>query len=190
MPQSAILEPILTLDTFLAFLEDRPNGERWWLDDGKPVMNPMPTRRRDWIQINILSTLQAHWWRLQPEWRPAGPSQIPVPGHNRTVAPDALVAPEPERDDISITLNPIVVFEILSKSDRAAHRIRKLDDYGAITTIEHYVVVRQDRREVTVYQRASDGKLAVVPTTDAVDLSAIDIVLTLDEIYRGTPLAR
>lgn len=179
----------LTLDGFLAFLEHRPNGERWWLDDGVPVMNPMPTRRHDWIQLNILSVLLSHWRSRRPGWRPAGPTQVPVPGHNRTVAPDALVAPEPDRDDVSITPDPIVVFEVLSKSDTAARRARKLADYEAIASIRHCVTVRQDRREVTVYHRGDDGRFAVDVSGDAVALDAIGVTLTLAEIYAETPLA-
>ena len=47
MTEAAVSERAMSLDDFVAFLEDRPNGERWWLDDGRPVMNPLPTRRHD-----------------------------------------------------------------------------------------------------------------------------------------------
>lgn len=33
-------DPPMSLDGFLAFLEDRPKGERWELDDGVPLMSP------------------------------------------------------------------------------------------------------------------------------------------------------
>ena len=192
MSEPAVLARPLTIDEFVVFMEGRPSGERWFLDDGIPVMNPLPTRRHDWIQINILLALRAHRRIHAPPWRPAGPSQVPVPGRNRTVAPDVLVAPEPPRDDVSITPDPVVVFEILSKSDRPKRQARKLEDYEAITTVEVYVVVRQDRRAVTAFRRGPDGRFVaevVEPMQGTLDLPAIGVVLTLAEIYDETPLA-
>ncbi|GJE62235.1 Uma2 family endonuclease [Methylobacterium trifolii] len=189
MTDPAVIERSMTLDGFLAFLEERPTGERWELDDGTPVMNPLPTRRHDWIQTNILLALRIHRRSHQSPWRPAGPSQVPVPGRNRTVAPDVLVAPEAERDDVSITPDPIVVFEVLSRSDTRARRARKQDDYEAITSIRHYVVVRQDRREVVAYRRAADGRFAIDPAGDTIELTAIGATLTIAEIYAETLLA-
>lgn len=43
----ALVTRPMTVDDCIAFMEDRPNGERWFLDDGIPVMNPMPTLRHD-----------------------------------------------------------------------------------------------------------------------------------------------
>ena len=190
MTHSALIERPMTIDDFLAFLEDRPNGERWELVDGKPVMNPQPTRRHDWIQTNILVALRAHRKFHRPVWRPSGPSQVPVPDRNRTVAPDVLVAPEGGRDDTSITDNPIVVFEILSQSYRRTRRDRKLADYEAIATIQHYIVVRQDRREVTAYRRAEGGAFVIDPPGETVELTAIGVSLSLADIFDETPLAR
>ena len=50
----------LTVDAFIAFMEDRPNGERLYLDDGRPAMNSMPTLRHDRIQTNIVLALRSH----------------------------------------------------------------------------------------------------------------------------------
>ena len=192
MTVSAVAERAMTLDEFLSFLEERPNGERWTLDDGLPSMNAQPTRRHDWIQTNILMALRAYRQRHRPAWRPSGPSQVPVPGADRTVAPDVLVAPDGGRDDVSVTPDPIVVFEILSRSDTRAKQARRCADYEAVASIRHYVTVRQDRRAVSAYRRAADGRLAADGIDDqsgAVTLDAIGVTLTLAEIYDDTPLA-
>ncbi|MET0257721.1 MAG: Uma2 family endonuclease [Methylobacterium sp.] len=105
------------------------------------------------------------------------------------MAPDVLVAPEPDRDDVSIRPDPIVVFEVLSKSDRDARRGRKLSDYESIASIMHCVVIRQDRREVTVYRRGSAGRFVVDPPGDGIDLSAIGVTPTVETIYAETVLA-
>lgn len=192
MTISAIAERAMTIDEFLSFLEERPNGERWTLDDGTPAMNAQPTRRHDWIQTNILMALRAYRQRHRPAWRPSGPSQVPVPGADRTVAPDVLVAPDGGRDDVSVTPDPIVVFEILSQSDTRSRQARKRADYEAVASIRHFVVVRQDRRAVSVYRREDDGRLVADDTdatSGAITLDAIGVALTLAEIYDDTPLA-
>lgn len=189
MSDPAVAAHLLTIDDFIVFMDDRPKGERWYLDDGIPVMNPLPTRRHDWIQTNIVLALRSHWARHRPAWQPAGPSQVPVPGFRRTVAPDVLVSPVLDRDDVYLTPDPIVVFEILSKSDTRARRVRKLADYGAIASIRHYVVVRQDRRHVTAYHRDPEGLLVGDVADQSVALAAIGVTLTLAEIYAATSLA-
>lgn len=182
-------DPPMSLDGFLAFLEDRPKGERWELDDGVPLMNPQPTRRHDWIQTNILEALRQHWRLHASPWRPSGPSQVPVPGAARTVAPDILVAPDDGRDDLCITPAPLVVFEVLSPSDRPRRQASKLAAYAAVSSIESVVLVRQDRRSVVVHRRNPAGGLSAIVCTDEVDLPEIGVTLTLDMIYAYTPLA-
>ena len=60
MTDAAIVTRPVNVDGYLAFLEDRPKGERWELDDGRRVVNPQPNRRHDWIQANILMALRIH----------------------------------------------------------------------------------------------------------------------------------
>ncbi len=182
-------DPPMSLDGFLAFLEERPKGERWELDDGVPLMSPQPTRRHDWIQVNILEALRQHRRRHGSPWRPSGPSQVPVPGAFRTVAPDVLVALDDGRDDLCITPAPLVVFEVLSPSDRPRRRASKLAAYTAVSSIRSLVLVRQDRQSVMVYRRDTNGGLSAVACTEAVDLPEIGVTLTFQTIYEDTPLA-
>ncbi|MET7242386.1 Uma2 family endonuclease [Methylobacterium sp. EM32] len=182
-------DPPMSLDGFLAFLEDRPKGERWELDDGVPLMGPQPTRRHDWIQVNILEGLRQHRRRHASPWRPSGPSQVPVPGAARTVAPDVLVAVDDGRDDLCITPAPLVVFEVLSPSDRPRRRASKLAAYAAVPSIQSVVLVRQDRRSVTLHRRSTDGGFSVMTCTETVDMPEIGVTLSFETIYDDTPLA-
>ena len=183
-------DPPMSLDGFLAFLEERPRWERWELDDGVPHMNPQPTRRHDWIQVNILEALRQHRRHHASPWRPSGPSQVPVPGAARTVAPDVLVAIDDGRDDLCITPAPLVVFEVLSPSDRPRRRASKLAAYAAVPSIESVVLVRQDRQAVTVHRRNSEGGLSALVCPEVVDLPEIGVMLTFATIYEDTPLAQ
>lgn len=180
-------DPPMSLDGFLAFLEDRPRWERWELDDGVPLMNPQPTRRHDWIQTNILEALRQHRRRYASPWRPSGPSQVPVPGAPHTVAPDILVAIDDGRHDLCITPTPLVVFEVLSPSDRPRRRASKLAAYAAVPSIQSVVLVRQDRQAVTVHRRNPEGGLSAFVCTEAVDLPEIGVTLTFATIYDDMP---
>jgi Uma2 family endonuclease len=182
-------DPPMSLYGFLAFLEDRPNGERWELDDGVPLMSPQPTRRHDWIQVNILEALRQHRRRHASPWRPSGPTQVPVPGAARTVAPDILVAPDDGRHDLCITPAPVVVFEVLSPSDRPRRRASKLAAYTAVASIQGVVLVREDQRSVTVYRRNPEASFSALTCTEAVDLPEIGVTLSFETIYDDTPLA-
>lgn len=182
-------DPPMSLDGFLAFLEERPKGERWELDDGVPLMSPQPTRRHDWIQVNILEALRQHRRRHGSPWRPSGPSQVPVPGAARTVAPDVLVALDDGRHDLCITPAPLVVFEVLSPSDRPRRRASKLAAYAAVASIGCVVLVRQDRHSVTVHRRNPEGGLSPFVCTDAVDLPEIGVTLPFETIYDDMPLS-
>ncbi|KMO31611.1 Uma2 family endonuclease [Methylobacterium aquaticum] len=166
-------DPPMSLDGFLAFLGERPKGERWELDDGVPLMTPQPTRRHDWIQVTILEALRQHRRRHASPWRPPGPSQVPVPvpGAARTVAPDILV-----------------VFEVLSPSDRPRRRASKLAASAAVPSIVSVVPVRQDRPSVTGHRRNPEGGLSALLCTEVVDLPEIGVTLTLETIDDDMPL--
>ncbi|AWN45985.1 hypothetical protein DK419_06385 [Methylobacterium terrae] len=181
-------DPPMSLDGFLAFLEGRPRWERWELDDGVPLTGPQPTRRHDWIQVNILEALRQHRRRHTSPWRPSGPSQVPVPGAARTVAPDILVAIDDGHHDLCITPAPLVVFEVLSPSDRPRRQASKLAAYAAVPSIQSVVLVRQDRQSVTVHRRNAEGGLSAFVCTETVGLPEIGITLAFGTIYDDMPL--
>ena len=55
-------------------------------------------------------------------------------------------------------LNPTVLFEVTSPTSAAYDLGEKFRYYREIDTLRDYVVLRQDRTEVTVKHRAGDGK--------------------------------
>lgn len=151
-------------------------------------MTPQPTRRHDWIKVNILEALRQHRRRHASPWRPSGPSQAPVPGAARTVAPDMLVAIDDGRHDLGITPAPLVVFEVLSPSDRPRRRASKLAASAAVPSIVSVVPVRQDRPSVTGHRRNPEGGLSALLCTEVVDLPEIGVTLTLETIDDDMPL--
>ncbi len=89
-------------------------------------------------------------------------------------------------------LNPVVIFEILSKSTESFDRGFKFRQYRRIGTLQAYVLISQWEPCVEVFGKGPDGKWSLTEYygLDAVcDLGAVDLKLPLSELYRGIPLA-
>src|SRR5262249_60835160 len=59
----------LNVQTFLGFLESRPDEERWELIDGVPMMMASPKMRHQRIASNLEIHLRAALRERKPEWR-------------------------------------------------------------------------------------------------------------------------
>ena len=79
--------------------------------------------------------------------------------------PDAAIhcgAPIP-RKSVSIP-NPVVVVEVISPSSVRVDTQVKREMYFRVPSIQHYLVVRADRREVTHYARGDDDQAVPMAT--------------------------
>jgi Uma2 family endonuclease len=102
--------------------------------------------------------------------------------------PDAsVVCGELERDPESRThvTNPSVMFEVLSPGTEDYDRGEKREHYQQVASLRAYVVVAQGRRQVEVWQRASDGAWShrVLGAGDTIDLEVIRCRVAVDELY-------
>src|SRR6266404_3018929 len=68
--------------------------------------------------------------------------------------PDLMVACDPRDTDRYFKRYPKVLIEVLSPDTEATDRREKFLSYTGIETLEEYVLVAQDRREVTVFRRS------------------------------------
>jgi Uma2 family endonuclease len=89
-------------------------------------------------------------------------------------------------DHGDVLLNPVVIFEVLSRSTEAYDRGEKFERYKTIETLTDYVLVSQDRARLEHFSRQHDGtwSLAGVSGLDAsLDLASINCRLPLAEVY-------
>jgi Uma2 family endonuclease len=100
--------------------------------------------------------------------------------------PDIAVACDP-RDTAPLFLRfPKVLIEVLSPDTERIDRREKFLSYTQIETLEEYVLVAQDRMEVTVFRRADHWRPEVVRQPDQeLRLSSLDFSLPLRELYEG-----
>lgn len=99
-----------------------------------------------------------------------------------------MVCGDCEFDDIdtdAIT-NPVVIFEVLSKSTARNDRGKKFDLYRELESLQEYVLVSQTETQVERFVRQDDGDwlLTVLKGPEAIlKFASIDVSLTLSEIY-------
>ena len=107
-------------------------------------------------------------------------------GHN--VYPDVAVACGNilTVDDDKTLLNPIVVFEVLSKSTEKRDGGEKAEDYYKLDSLQDYVLVSQYRVRVEHFSRQKNNEwiLKIYENLeDVVELKSIDCSISLKLIY-------
>lgn len=107
-------------------------------------------------------------------------------GHN--VYPDVAVACSKilTVDDDKTLLNPIVVFEVLSKSTEKRDRGEKAEDYYKLDSLQDYVLVSQYRVRVEHFSRQANNEWTLKiyeDLKDVVELKSINCKISLKLIY-------
>ncbi len=89
------------------------------------------------------------------------------------IADDAIAAP-----------NPVVVVEVLSPSTQSVDTGAKLADYFRVPSIQHYLIVRADRRAVIHHRRRDDGGIDTQLITEGqIALNPPGIGIQVEDFY-------
>jgi Uma2 family endonuclease len=176
-----------TIEAFHAFVDDRPEWEKWELIDGEIVLNPTPNNRHQLVVTNLLYELEASRRRSSTEWRviPGIGTRHPEDRHNEPV-PDVMVVPA-FSEIANWTFELLVAFEVLSPFSLRRDMVHKRNFYTRIESLTHYIVLAQDRREASVFARSGNFPLRRV-TSGSIEIEPLGISLPLDEIFRDVPL--
>jgi Uma2 family endonuclease len=178
----------LDIQGFLAFLDGRPDEERWELHDGTPRRMVGGTARHAIVSGNIDHAL----------FRAAREKGCNVL-RGMLVAASETSAFEP---DIVITCGslerltrrldePSVVFEVHSPSTMRIDRGLKLERYAAMPALQQIVFVYQDAYRVECWLRTESGwsaePIILTDLAGSLPIPVIGASLTLTEIYEGIP---
>ena len=107
------------------------------------------------------------------------------------VYPDFLVVCGQDEfmDDKEVTLlNPTLVAEFISDSSEKYDKGLKSEYYRSIESLQHYLIVDQNRVYVQLYTRGNDDKWIFQEFNQhdtMIPLEAIGVELPVDEVYRG-----
>jgi Uma2 family endonuclease len=105
--------------------------------------------------------------------------------------PDLMVACDPRDTNRFFKQYPRVLIEVLSESTERIDRREKFLSYTQIETLEEYVLVAQNKMEVTLFRRTNRWQPEVLHTaTQPLALASIDFSVPLASIYESVNLAR
>jgi Uma2 family endonuclease len=184
----------MTVEEYLAFTETRPDGERWELIEGRPVMNPAPTDWHQQIAGNVFFELESARQKLPAPWVPLIGTGTRVPASpNSLPQPDLMVQEAPVgAEPTSVREDSFVLFEVLSRSNTRANQAWRKKVYASIPKLQHYVTVAQQQVQVVRYDRADEWRgMRLDKLGHALELPGLrpSVSIGLDRIYRLTPLA-
>src|SRR5882724_2491713 len=135
------------------------------------------------IAINILSELveRLRGKRCEPF---GADMKLKMPGSEAFYYPDALIACDPSDSATYFRERPTVVFEVLSPDTERTDQREKRFAYSLIPALKVYVIVAQDKSELTILRRGKRGQWV------GEVVSELDSILKLPEVKVGIPLAR
>jgi len=178
-----------TIEAFHAFIDDRPDDEKWELIDGEIVLNPTATNWHQVIVGTLIHELHKACERVQANWQilPGIGTRHPDDPHNEPV-PDVMVIPSLSEVSNS-TFDALAIFEVLSPYSLRRDMVRKRDFYSRIESLTHYVVLAQDRREATIFARSEAFEPQVLKLESArLEIESLGVAIPLADIYRDVPL--
>ncbi len=157
---SATAQPLMTVETFLAWAQGQPEGARYELAAGQLVA--MAPERAAHVRSK-----QRLCQRLESAIDGAGlPCEAFVDGLGVRVDDTTLYIPDvlvrcgpPIADDTTTILDPLIVVEILSPSTQGVDSGTKFVDYFRIATLRHYLIVRVETKTVIHHARNDDGTI-------------------------------
>jgi Uma2 family endonuclease len=189
MVETARHAPILSVASFRAWRQSRPDQERWELIDGVPMMMARPNRRHQRIAFNLEALLNAALLRRNPQlaaYHDIGVNVVSTVPYDPE--PDVAVVREDENPDPRYADRFYLVAEILSESDKGIIESKR-DIYRAQPSCTCILLVRQDRMEIMVEQRTPGGWHAqVLHGADTLVLPEFDLTCPVTDVYSNTTL--
>lgn len=100
--------------------------------------------------------------------------------------PDVVVSCDPRDSGGYFLTHPKLIIEVLSESTERLDRTEKMANYLTLPSLGEYVLVAQDKPEVTIFRRRSNWEAEVYQGFDAVvHLESVDYELSLGTLFQG-----
>jgi Uma2 family endonuclease len=184
MGQAAVQAKV-TPEEYLAF--ERASETKHEYADGEIFAMSGGTRAHSLIGSNIVGEVRALLSDRDCEVH-GSDMRAKIPATGRYVYADASVVCgearfEDEEEDT--VLNPIVIFEVLSKSTERYDRGDKFESYQSLESLRDYVLVAQKKVRVEHFTRKADGTwvLRVLGAGDRLSIASIECEIEVDRIY-------
>jgi Uma2 family endonuclease len=184
----------MTVGEFLDWSEGQADDARYELVAGVPVRLMAPTNiRHAQIQHNAGQALRRSIADATLPCRvyDAGPGVAVGHDGDECRIPAVVVTCASTIDETArLVPEPLIVVEVASPSTRLADVNDKVEFYGGIASVRHYLVIEQDRRRVVYHGRGPGGGLEPrILREGEIALDPPGLRLALDDLYRDTELA-
>ncbi|MGN7611700.1 Uma2 family endonuclease [Magnetococcales bacterium HHB-1] len=114
----------------------------------------------------------------------AYPNDFKVKVGRRYYYPDVVVKCDHPEDKTLYTEHPLILIEVTSKSTHRYDREGKLAAYKEIKSLQEYLIVEQHIALIEIHRRCDQGwRCDRYRLGDVISLQAIDLKLTVEEIY-------
>jgi Uma2 family endonuclease len=101
--------------------------------------------------------------------------------------PDVLVTRSATDTDPYFSTQPSLIIEVLSPHTETVDRVAKRLDYQSLASLVEYVLVAQDKREVSVYRRSGEGwDIEIYSGPETVRLTSIKLDISMADVYAET----
>jgi Uma2 family endonuclease len=169
-----------TFERFLAW-EDKQEGKHEF--DGR---NVIPMAGRTFAHQRIVINLCLTMMRLLGQ----RPLEVVQEMRLRTATsiryPDVLICSAPVDQRTSTFNDAVALFEVLSADTAMTDRVKKLQEYAAVSSLLCYVLLEQTAPAATVFHRQTGGPWIASAHTDGdLPLPGLDLQVPLADLYRG-----
>lgn len=172
-----------TVEEFFTFVG--LNEGRFEYAHGEILAMAGPTQRHEDIADAFVDLVNS---RLKDQCRASKGRYVVTPSDTYRI-PDVVVwcglMQTVRRASTDLISNPSVLVEIVSPESSTRDYREKLAEYKAIGSLQHYLIIEQDRPEVTVWTRHGEfwRKEEILGYDALLDLASLQLPFKLSEIY-------
>ena len=179
----------MDVDEFMAFLETRPDGERWDLIEGVAVMMAPASYAHQRITRNLCELLNGAFAARRLDLFAYFDAGVRSPGvRNFQPQPDVAVVPGVAGYDLYSERFHLVA-EVLSPTNTRSEIDLKLRRYREASDNLYALVIEPREFRVDIYAKSRDWQLTtLMRADDLLELPEFGLTCLVVELYRGTPL--
>jgi Uma2 family endonuclease len=160
--------------------------ERWEFVDGRPRLMAPASMTHSILKRNVLRALDLALADSGCEVLVDGPQILT---DEISAIPDVVVTCAPLDLSTPVVAEPAIIVEVMSPSSEADDTLRKWFSYRKIPSLEHYLVVAQDRRLVQIHSRAGDLWRERFVSEGAIELDDPPLRVEVAALYAATEVA-
>jgi Uma2 family endonuclease len=183
------LSGTMDVDEFMAFVDTRPDEERWELIDGVPVMMAPPTRAHQRIAQNFSTLLNNAFAAQRRDLFAYIGTGARAPGvRDFHVLPDVAVVPGISDYDL-YSENYLLAAEVLSPSNTRREMALKLRRYREAPDNLYAVLIESREFLVEIHARSNGWQPTIFALAgDSIEMPEFGLSCRVVDLYRGTPL--